>query len=162
VPPDNPFPDSFVYSLGHRNVQGLAWAADGTMFASEFGQDTWDELNVIVSGGNYGWPDVEGIADVDGYIDPVQQWATDDASPSGIAVAGGTVYVANLRGQRLRAIPAADPADIAGTTEHFSDFGRLRAVTVAPDGTLWFLTNNTDGRGNPRSGDDRIVSVTLG
>ena len=162
VPADNPFPDSLVYSYGHRNVQGVGWAADGTMFASEFGQDTWDELNVIVAGGNYGWPNVEGIANADGFINPVQQWPTDEASPSGLTVAGGTVYMANLRGQRLRAIPAADPADVDGTNEYFGDYGRIRAVTVAPDGTLWFLTNNTDGRGNPRSGDDRIVSVTLG
>ena len=71
VPDDNPYPGSLVYSYGHRNPQGLSWAPDGTMFATEFGQDTWDELNIIVPGGNYGWPEVEGIADDDTFRDPV-------------------------------------------------------------------------------------------
>jgi glucose/arabinose dehydrogenase len=160
VPPDNPFAGSLVYSYGHRNVQGIGWAADGTMFASEFGQNTWDELNLIEAGGNYGWPDVEGIAGADGRIDPVQQWATADASPSGLAVAGGTVYLANLRGEVLRSVPVADPE--ATATEHYADqYGRLRAVTVAPDGSLWIITNNTDGRGSPTTGDDRILRVEL-
>ena len=88
IPDDNPFPDSPVWSYGHRNVQGLAWAADGTMFATEFGQDTWDELNIIEPGGDYGWPIVEGQGGGDGFIDPVQQWTPDDASPSGMAIIG--------------------------------------------------------------------------
>ncbi|WES64401.1 PQQ-dependent sugar dehydrogenase [Microbacter sp. GSS18] len=159
VPADNPFPGSAAYSLGHRNVQGLAWADDGTMFASEFGQDTWDELNIIEPGGNYGWPEVEGIAGVEGFIDPVQQWNPDQASPSGIAIAQGAVFIANLRGSVLRAVSVSDPAAWA---DHFSgEFGRLRDAVVAPDGTLWVLTNNTDGRGAPRDGDDRILSVPL-
>jgi glucose/arabinose dehydrogenase len=161
VPDDNPFPGSLVYSYGHRNVQGLAWASDGTMFASEFGQNTWDELNIIVAGANYGWPEVEGIADADGFVNPVQQWATDEASPSGIAVVDGNVFIANLRGQVLRSVPASDPA--AAATEYYSgEYGRLRAVGGGPDGSLWVVTNNTDGRGDPTSGDDRILSVPLG
>lgn len=159
VPADNPFPGTLVFSYGHRNVQGIAWAADGTMFASEFGQNTGDELNIIEAGGNYGWPVVEGQADRDGFIAPVQQWGTDEASPSGIAVAVGTIYMANLRGQVLRSIPVADPST---SIEYFGDYGRIRAVTVAPDGSLWFVTNNTDGRGSAQPGDDRIVRVTLG
>ena len=85
VPHDNPFPGSLVYSLGHRNPQGLAWADDGTMFATEFGQNAWDELNIITAGANYGWPPVEGIASTGDFIDPVQQWTPDTASPSGMA-----------------------------------------------------------------------------
>lgn len=160
VPADNPIPGSLVYSLGHRNPQGIAWAEDGTMFAAEFGQDTWDELNVITPGGNYGWPEVEGIAGDPAYIDPVQQWNPDVASPSGIAVAGGTIFVANLRGRMLRSIPVADPTT---STEHFvGEFGRLRDVVAARDGSLWMLTNNTDGRGQPAPGDDRLLAVPLG
>jgi glucose/arabinose dehydrogenase len=160
APADNPFPDSLVYSLGHRNPQGIAWAEDGTMFAAEFGQDTWDELNVITPGGNYGWPTVEGIAGDDAFIDPVQQWNPDDASPSGIAVVDGTVFIANLRGQTLRAVPVADPA---ASTDHFTGtLGRIRHVTASPDGGLWLLTSNTDGYGTgPRDGDDRLVAVSL-
>ncbi|WCM56039.1 PQQ-dependent sugar dehydrogenase [Microbacterium sp. EF45047] len=160
IPEDNPFPGSPVFSYGHRNAQGIAWSADGTMYASEFGQNTWDELNVIEAGGNYGWPEVEGIAGRDGFIDPVQQWTPSDASPSGIAVTGGAIYIANLRGERLRQVPVADPST---ATEHLvGEHGRLRDVVPAPDGSLWILTNNTDGRGDPREGDDRLLRLPLG
>ena len=97
-----------MWSLGHRNVQGLAWDERGRMWASEFGQNTWDELNRIVPGGNYGWPEVEGRAGGDEFVDPVRQWRTDEASPSGIAVAGGSVFMAGLRGERLWQIPLLD------------------------------------------------------
>lgn len=159
VPAGNPFPGSLVYSYGHRNPQGIAWADDGTMFATEFGQNTWDELNIITAGSNYGWPTVEGIAERDGFVDPVQQWQPGSASPSGMAYSGGTLFIANLRGQVLRSVPVSDPST---STEHFGrEFGRLRDVTVAPDGQLWLVTNNTDGRGSPRQGDDRILAVPL-
>ena len=158
VPADNPFGGSYVYSYGHRNVQGLAWAGDGTMYASEFGQNTWDELNVIKAGGNYGWPVVEGKAGNAGYIDPVQQWPTADASPSGIAISGGNVYIANLRGERLRKVPLS--ANTTSTEFYVKQYGRLRDVAAAPDGRLYILTNNTDGRGTPQAGDDRLVSVS--
>ncbi|MBK0418318.1 PQQ-dependent sugar dehydrogenase [Leucobacter sp. CSA1] len=155
VPSDNPFPDSYVYSFGHRNPQGIAWADDGTLYASEFGQDTWDELNVIEAGGNYGWPEVEGIAETQGFVDPVQQWKPADASPSGIAILDGAVFIANLRGERLREVPLSD---LAASTEHLvGEHGRLRDAVVAPDGALWILTNNTDGRGSPGPDDDRVL-----
>lgn len=160
VPGDNPFAGSPVYSYGHRNPQGIAWAEDGTMFASEFGQDTWDELNVIEPGANYGWPQVEGIGGDARFVDPVQQWTPSEASPSGIAIAGGTLYIANLRGSVLRTVPVADPS---ASTELFAgEYGRLRDVAVAPDGTVWFATNNTDGRGTPGPGDDRILAIRPG
>ncbi|MHA7181595.1 PQQ-dependent sugar dehydrogenase [Arthrobacter sp. MDB2-24] len=159
VPADNPYPGSLVFSYGHRNVQGLAWAADGTMFASEFGQNTWDELNVIEAGGNYGWPVVEGIAEEEGFVDPVQQWSPSEASPSGIAVVDDTVFIANLRGARLRAVPVGDPT--TSTDYLVGEYGRLRALIESPDGRLWVLTNNTNGRSEPRPGDDRIVSIDI-
>lgn len=155
VPEGNPFPGSLVYSYGHRNPQGLAWAQDGTLYASEFGQNTWDELNVIEPGGNYGWPEVEGMGGSDEFINPVQQWEPSEASPSGIAIRDDTLFMANLRGARIREIPLADTSQSVG---HFTDaYGRLRDVTVAPDGSLWVMTNNTDGRGKPLPEDDRIL-----
>ncbi|TFW27626.1 PQQ-dependent sugar dehydrogenase [Duganella callida] len=157
VPADNPFANSYVYSYGHRNVQGMAWGSDGAMYASEFGQDTWDELNLIKAGGNYGWPLVEGKANNARYTDPLQQWRTADASPSGIAVSGGNIYMANLRGERLRKVPIAAP-DTA-TEFYAGQYGRLRDVVLSPDRKLYILTNNTDGRGTPRTGDDRILGV---
>ena len=159
VPADNPFPGSVVYSFGHRNPQGLAWSADGTMFATEFGQNTWDELNRIEPGSNYGWPMIEGAAGQSGFVDPVQQWAPSAASPSGMTRIGGTLFIANLRGAVLRAVPVADPG--TSTDYYAGEYGRIRAVTQAPDGTLWFVTNNTDGQSTPGPEDDRIMSVGL-
>lgn len=152
VPADNPFPGSPVYSMGHRNPQGIAWDADGTMYASEFGQSRRDELNVITPGANYGWPVVEGIAGDRRFTGPMQEWSPSQASPSGIAIAAGTIFVANLRGERLRAIPLDN---LATHSEHLvGELGRIRDVVVTPEGELWILTNNTDGRGSPRAGDD--------
>ncbi|QEW00113.1 PQQ-dependent sugar dehydrogenase [Microbacterium caowuchunii] len=157
VPADNPFPGSPVYSYGHRNPQGLAWDDAGVLYATEFGQNTWDELNVIEAGGNYGWPMVEGIAGRDGFIDPLQQWSPAEASPSGMAIVDGRIHIANLRGARLRSIPLEDPA----TAEELlvGEYGRLRDAVAAPDGSLWVVTNNTDGRGDPAPDDDRILRL---
>nr|WP_223169346.1 PQQ-dependent sugar dehydrogenase [Microbacterium sp. MF43] len=159
--PGNPF-DGPVWSLGHRNVQGLAWTADGTLWASEFGQDTWDELNRIEAGGNYGWPVVEGPDDREGMIGPVAWWPTDEASPSGIAAIGDTVFIAGLRGERLWVVDTAG-GELAG--EPFAvlagEQGRLRDVVAAPDGALWILTSNTDGRGDPRPEDDLLLQLRV-
>lgn len=160
IPADNPFPNSPVWSLGHRNVQGIAWDAQGRMWASEFGQNTWDELNQVQAGNNYGWPVVEGTGSDSRFTNPVLQWPTSEASPSGIAIDGTTLYMAALRGERLWEIdlagtPRAQPKLVGG-------LGRLRDVALTPEGRLLVLTNNTDGRGTPRQGDDRIVAIPAG
>ena len=198
--PGNPDAGSPVWTFGHRNVQGLAWDASGRMFASEFGQNTWDELNEIEPGGDYGWPDVEGPGlegqpqAGDGTVAPVAWWPTSDASPSGLAVTDDAVYLAGLRGERLWRVPfggtasgadeggdgagpgpSKDAVDADGSVRPLGEpqallageLGRLRNVApVEPGGGdadgLWVLTNNTDGRGSPRDGDDRLVRVTLG
>lgn len=162
VPEDNPDPRSPVWSSGHRNVQGIAWDDAGNLWASEFGWNTWDELNLIEAGSNYGWPEVEGPGGAgSGFVDPVASWPTDQASPSGVAYADGSVFVASLRGQRLWAVPV--DGSRAGEPRAFfeGELGRLRAVAAAPNGSLWLVTNNTDGRGNPRDGDDRIMRLRL-
>lgn len=162
VPADNPF-GTVVYSFGHRNPQGIAWDSQGRMWASEFGQNTWDELNLIRAGGNYGWPDVEGQAGNPDYIDPVQQWSTDTASPSGIAIVNDTLFMASLRGARLWSVDVSDGASsTAAPADWFvNEFGRLRDVVSGPGNTLWFVSNNTDGRGSPAAGDDRLYQVDL-
>lgn len=160
VPGDNPAPGSPVYTLGHRNSQGIAWTDDGRMWASEFGQDTWDELNPIVPGANYGWPIVEGVGGDPRFADPVAQWPTDDASPSGLAAIGDTLFLAALKGQRVWSV---DVGDGVGTPEAWfvGTYGRIRDVAEGPDGTLRFITSNTDGRGDPRPGDDALRQVAL-
>ncbi len=159
--PGNPFPGSLVYSYGHRNVQGLAFDSKGRLWAAEYGEDRWDELNLIRPGGNYGWPLVEGRGGGGEFIQPVAQWRPAEASPSGIAIVNDVVYMAALRGERLWQIPirgdtAGDPIDY-----FVGELGRLRSVRAAPDGSLWLMTSNRDGRGEPRPGDDRIVRVML-
>ena len=159
IPNDNPTPDSYVYSMGHRNPQGLAWDDDGQLWAAEFGQNTWDELNLIEPGANYGWPIVEGIGGQAGYVDPVYQWSTSEASPSGLAFVGDTFFLAALRGERLWAIYPGSPTD--AVPWFVGEFGRLRDAVPGPDGSLWVLTNNTDGRGSPGADDDRLLQIRL-
>lgn len=163
VPADNPFPNSLIYTLGHRNPQGIAWDASGQMWASEFGQNTWDEFNRIDAGSNYGWPIVEGQGRVEGFVDPVLQWPTADASPSGLAFVSGTFFMAALRGSRLWAIYPSGGADAVTQAQAWftGEYGRLRDAVPGPDGTLWILTNNTDGRGTPQQGDDKLLQVAL-
>jgi glucose/arabinose dehydrogenase len=158
-PDDNPFPGSLIYSLGHRNPQGIAWDASGQLWAAEFGQNTWDELNAITPGANYGWPVVEGAASDPAFTNPVTQWGTDEASPSGLAFARGTLFLAALRGERLWSVTTAPSLAVAPW--FVEEYGRIRDVTAGPDGTLWMLTSNTDGRGDVREGDDRLLQVPL-
>ena len=159
--PGNPF-GNLTWSFGHRNPQGLAWDANGDLWAAEFGQNTWDELNRIERGANYGWPVVEGRAGDPRFVDPVQQWSTAEASPSGLAIVGDTLFLAALRGQRLWTIaPATTGGELVATPWFVGELGRLRDVTAGPDGELWFISNNTDGRGSPSPGDDRLYRVRL-
>ncbi len=158
--PDNPFDDE-VWSWGHRNVEGITWDVDGNLWAAEFGDSSADELNRIEPGADYGWPVVEGSGGPEEYAEPALTWPVEDASPAGIAFVGGRLWMAGLRGERLWRITvrdgeASDPTPYLWTEEG-GDYGRLRTVVLAPDGNLWLTTSNTDGRGEPREGDDRIL-----
>lgn len=161
IPADNPFPGSPVYSWGHRNVQGLAWDDEDRLFATELGAGRWDELNRIVPGGNYGWPVVEGNSPDPRFRNPALVWTPAEASPSGAAFAGGTLYVAALRGQRLWTVPVDDAGRVGvPVAELVRTFGRLRTVELAPDGSLWVTTSNRDGRLTPGPDDDLILRFT--
>jgi glucose/arabinose dehydrogenase len=165
VPGDNPFRDSPVYSMGHRNVQGLAFDSKNQPWAIEFGQNTWDELNRIQAGKNYGWPAVEGKGGGEsGFVDPVVQWATSEASPSGMAIVNDVAYIGALRGQRLWQVPLDPVKGVAGKPKGWlrEQFGRIRNVVATADSQLWITTSNRDGRGDPGPDDDRVIQLSLG
>ncbi|HVM28248.1 MAG TPA: PQQ-dependent sugar dehydrogenase [Mycobacteriales bacterium] len=154
-----------VFSKGHRNVQGLSFDDDGRLYAVEFGPDRDDEVNQVSLGDNAGWPEVTGDDDGGGrFLTPVVVWADPaEASPSGSAIVGDTLYVAALRGNRLWAVPL-DGAGGAGEPEPVlqGEFGRLRTLVTAPDGSLWITTSNRDGRGSAAAEDDRILRLPPG
>jgi len=170
VPSDNPFPGNPVYSYGHRNVEGLAWDAEGQLYASEFGENTWDEVNRIEPGENYGWPEVEGKGGEElGYVDPITVWPTSEASPSGaeIMIDGsipqweGDLFVTALRGERLWRLELNGLGEVVKREKLLDgEVGRVRDVVQAPDGSLWVSTSNHDTYGSPVSEqDDRILRL---
>ena len=160
--PGNPDEGSAIWTKGHRNVQGLAFDDADRLWASEFGSDVWDELNRIEPGNNYGWPAAEGDSNLEGFVDPLVQWSPEQASPSSVAFANGSLWVASLRGERLWQVPVRSDGTLGPPEPHFvGAYGRLRTVVAAPDGTLWLTTSNRDGRGTPGPEDDRILEVVI-
>ncbi len=162
IPPDNPFGNA-VYSYGHRNVQGIAWDEKGQLWATEHGrsgvQTGFDEVNKILKGGNFGWPTIQGDETKEGMITPViNSGAATTWAPSGMAYFKGSLFFAGLRGSTL--YEAKIVGDKLNLSEHFkNEFGRLRDVIVGPDNMFYVLTSNTDGRGTPKSGDDKILKI---
>ncbi len=173
VPPDNPFPGSPVYSLGHRNVQGLAWHPHtGDLVATEHGPSgergfAHDEVNHIRPGANYGWPEVLCGQNRPGFADALACSGEDTWAPSGAEFVRrgswrGRLLVANLRGAHLRAfVLSPDGSRVDRQEVVLSGFGRLRDVVEGPDGALYVLTSNRDGRGRPGPSDDRVLRLPL-
>ncbi len=160
VPDGNPF-DNLTWSLGHRNVEGITFDDQGRLWAAEFGDKGADELNLIEKGKNYGWPDVEGSDGQGGYADPLAEWPVEECSPSGVAVAAGRAWLGALRGECVWSV-VLDGPDAGRTERHLGgEYGRIRSVVAAPDGSLWVTTSNRDGRVEPRQGDDRVLRITL-
>jgi quinoprotein glucose dehydrogenase len=184
IPPDNPFKGSPVWSYGHRNPQGLAWNPEGALFASEHGPSGEflrfgnDEVNLIRKGGNYGWPKVIGYSKEDKYVNPLALWEK-ATPPSGMTFYKGSLlghlrgdmFVATLASNALIRVRLAKagaeyrPVRVErwfATGPSRGRYGRLRDVVEGPDGALYFLTSNRDGRGEPRPGDDKIYRISPG
>ncbi|MBI5326205.1 MAG: PQQ-dependent sugar dehydrogenase [Ignavibacteriae bacterium] len=177
IPSDNPFPNSYVWSWGHRNPQGLV-VVNGKMYSSEHGPDTDDELNIIQKGMNYGWPNVHGYCDLpaektfcetNGIIEPIAVW-----TPT-IAVAGidyydndlipewkNSILLVALKSSKLVQMKLNENGNqVISQNDYFKfKFGRLRDVCVSPGGKVYIATSNKDGRGNPGQNDDRIIEIT--
>lgn len=157
IPGDNPFPDSYVYSYGHRNPQGITWSPDGELFASEHGNNANDEVNRIEAGKNYGWPLIEGDEEQEGMVSPLfTSGAETTWAPSGMDYYNGKLYAAALRGT---AVFAFDP-ELEKQKEIITGLGRIRDVFI-DDEALYFITNNTDGRGNPQENGDKLYRLPL-
>jgi len=161
--PGNPF-NSAVYSYGHRNAQGLAWDSDSNLWSSEHGRSVggsgYDEINLITSGRNYGWPDSEGETVADGTIAPARHSTADVTwAPGGLAYHAGSLYMPGLRGETLYEA-VLDGTNIVAWHEHLvGQYGRLRTVVVSLDGYLYLTTSNQDGRGEPSATDDKIIRL---
>lgn len=163
IPEDNPFQNE-VYSLGHRNPQGLAWDNEGRLWSTEHGpsgmESGYDELNLITMGANYGWPFIRGSGTSEGLVSPIIQSGSDETwAPAGMAYLDGSLFFAGLRGETLYEAKLNN-GGVEKLVSHFrEEFGRLRAVTVSPDGYLYISTSNMDGRGNQNPRDDKIIKI---
>ncbi|MEM0481795.1 MAG: PQQ-dependent sugar dehydrogenase [Nitrososphaerota archaeon] len=177
IPGDNPFGSSPIYSYGHRNPQGLSWRRGGEqLFATEHGPSgemglvANDEVNRIVPGGNYGWPRVVGVRGVEGFIDPIYHSGSETWAPAGCTFYYGSdfpqwndnLFFAALRGEHLHRLALSEDGSKVVESEKLllREYGRLRNVVEGPDGLLYILTSNRDGRGSVRPGDDKLLRLT--
>lgn len=139
-----------IVSLGHRNPQGLAWNDEGVLYASEHGQSSKDEINKIGQGKNYGWPLIEGSEELEGYVTPLLHSSENTTwAPSGMTFHKGKLYVAALRGKGILVVNV----ETGELEETITGFGRVRDVFSNGE-ELYFVSNNTDGRGSSKKGDD--------
>ena len=153
----NPF-DNLAYSYGHRNLQGLAWNSKDMLYATEHGPLAHDEVNRIIQGGNYGWPEIQGTQTRSGMISPLRESGLSTWAPSGAAFYNTRFFFAGLRGTAV--FEAKFEGESVDLKEHFKgEFGRIRDVVLGPDNMIYILTYNTDGRGNPGPEDDRIIKI---
>jgi glucose/arabinose dehydrogenase len=157
IPDDNPFSGSYIYSYGHRNPQGITWSSNSTMYASEHGNNANDEVNLIEVGQNYGWPIIEGNEERENLISPLFTSGSEATwAPSGMDYRDGRLYVAALRGSAVLEFNL----ETGEFREVINGLGRIRDVFIERH-HLYFISNNSDGRGNPQANDDRLYRIHL-
>jgi len=170
IPDDNPFPNSPVFSYGHRNPQGIDWhPTSKILVASEHGPSAHDEINSVIAGKNYGWPIIVGDGEDPKFVNPMLHTADETWAPSGASFYNSDkipgwenkFFVATLRGSHLRMLDLdLEQNKVVSSDALFQNtFGRLRDVVAGPDGYLYLLTSNNDGRGAPAPNDDRILRI---
>ena len=163
IPQDNPFPNSAVFSYGHRNPQGMAWDKKGNFFVTELGPSKNDEINLVIAGQNYGWPEQE-CSGKEGFVDVVMCYDP-SIEPSGIVFYSGNklqlenqIIMATLRGSNLYSLEVTEDGTFSQKSI-LSGIGRIRDVNEGNDGYLYVITSNTDGKGFPASDDDKLVRI---
>ncbi|MET0423200.1 MAG: PQQ-dependent sugar dehydrogenase [Actinoplanes sp.] len=161
--PGNPVKTSLVWSSGHRDVQGFAWDQTKRMYASENGQAKSGELNVIAKGKNYGWPKADGPGTDAKLTNPLYSWPIADSSCAGVATLEQIVATACLDGKRVYLLNVTGNGTVLGTPQAIltGEYGRLRALVTAPDGSLWATTSNQEDAGEPAPDDDRILRLVF-
>ena len=181
IPNDNPFPNSYIYSFGHRNPQGLFFAPNGTLYSSEHGPNSDDEVNVILAGRHYGWPRVNGFCDDDleqlycqenNVKEPMIAWSPTIAPSTIIYYNHDSIpewknsllmVTMNRNGRDIRALKLNEAGDsIVNETIHFDqEFGRIRAMCSSPNGRLYIATSNREPNGSDvvQRNDDRIIEI---
>jgi glucose/arabinose dehydrogenase len=165
APTDNPFYSSggnarYVYSMGHRNPQGIAWDSKGQLWETEFGENSQDELNLIKKGSNYGWPSCEGTqGNCAGFVAPKQTWPTAQGGPSGIEIVNDWIYIAAVTGERMYVAQINSAGTGTSTPQSIfaGKWGRLRTVVKTPDGGLWVTSTNNDKNGGTPSVLDNVI-----
>jgi glucose/arabinose dehydrogenase len=167
IPQDNPFSNE-VYSYGHRNPQGITWDDAGALWSTEHGRSGarsgLDELNLIIKGENYGWSESQGDIVVEGTVGPVIHsgpnitWA-----PASATFVAGSIFFGGLRGETLYEAVERGITITELKTHYVGEFGRIRTTALGPDGMLYIMTSNRDGRasGKIAEGDDKLIRVDI-
>lgn len=175
IPEGNPFPQSPIWSYGHRNPQGIAWNSKGEMYETEHGPSGFDgpgggdEVNKIVMGGNYGWPLVSHEKTKEGTVSPLLVFTPAEAPSSAMIYSGklfpqfkDNLFFGALRGENLMRVSLGSQSGAVGFERLFhEEYGRIREVIEGPDGAIYFATSNQDGRGSPAADDDRIFRIAV-
>lgn len=163
IPSDNPFPNSLVYSYGHSNPRGMAWDKSGSLYVTEMGPSKNDEINLIIKGKNYGWPEQQCSGSGD-FVNAIECYDP-EIEPGGIVFYSGNklefkndMIMASMKPEKLDRLKITD-----GKVEYqksiLSGLGRIRDVNEGPDGYLYIITSNTDGKAFPDSSDDKLVRI---
>ena len=163
IPSDNPFEESYVFTLGHRNPTGFAWTSQGQMYATELGPTKNDEINLIKAGSNYGWPEVQCFSKIANFVNPLECFDP-GLEPGGIIFYSGDKFdidnqmiLATQKATNLFKVQINDNG--VNLDRILSGVGRIRDVGQGPDDYVYIITTNTDGKAFPAPDDDKLLRI---